>query len=62
MRRVAGNIEVTRDEHGVRLTLTVPGMAGWIVSRATLTGALRALADNVEGREAKPAASARSEA
>lgn len=47
--KAEGLIQVRRDADGyVVLTCIVPGHAGWVVSRATLPEALRALAGNLD--------------
>lgn len=45
-----GRITVCKTTEGVTLTLCIPGYAGWIVSRPTLSEALTALAANLDRR------------
>lgn len=52
MRNASGLIQVRRDGDGYSLLLTMPGLAGWLVSRETLADALRALADHLERADA----------
>lgn len=44
-----GLIRVSTSSHGVTVTLSIPGLAGWVVTRATLADALIALAANLRG-------------
>lgn len=49
MSPVNGTIRVSTTDHGVTITLAIPGLPGWTVTRATLREALEALAANLSG-------------
>lgn len=54
-RKTDGYLQIRRtdtpEETHYTLTLIAPGLPGWVVSRATLSDALHALAENLEGRD-----------
>ena len=46
---VNGTIRVSTTASGVTVTLAIPGLAGWTVTRPSLREALEALAANLGG-------------